>query len=226
MSITWTDDKLPYAAAFDDHYYSIVDGLSESRHVFLAGNRLEARFAELQPSQVFTIGELGFGTGLNFLALLQLWQQVVPAKAQLVYHSLEANPLTMADLAKAHANWPELAAVSENLCQYYNQALQAPVAWGNVTLNLHVGSVDEVLADFPDDINAWFLDGFAPARNPAMWAQRVMAAVGAKAAPGATFATYTAASQVRRDLQAAGFNVSKVKGFGTKREMLVGEKSA
>lgn len=223
--LDWSSPGGPRATAFDDVYYSAADGLAEAETVFLQACQLEQRFCALGPGETFIIGELGFGSGLNVLAAWRMWRACgPPTGARLHCVSVEAAPLPADDMAKAHAHWPELADLSHRLIG----ALPPPVkglhrvdfADDGVSLTLAILPVLDALAALDLQADAWFLDGFAPARNPDMWTDEVLRAVGAKTRPGGLVGTYTVAGAVRRGLAAAGFNVAKVKGFGTKRERL------
>lgn len=226
--LLWKDGQ-PWSARFDDRYFSADSGIDETRHVFLQGNRLAERFAALADRQRFCIGETGFGTGLNFLCAWQLFEQAAPAGAALTFHGVEAHPLDTGTLRTALALWPSLQAQAQALCAAWPG--EAPgrhrLDFGRVQLQL---DLDDVAAALPrwaaHSIDAWFLDGFAPATNPAMWSEPVLAEVARTARPGATLATYTSAGWVRRGLQRAGFQVRRVPGFGSKREMLVGTAAA
>jgi tRNA 5-methylaminomethyl-2-thiouridine biosynthesis bifunctional protein len=225
-SLGWKGGQ-PWSRRFDDRYFSADSGIDEARHVFLHGNRLPGRMASLRDGQVFRIGETGFGTGLNFLCAWQLFDQVAPEGAALEFHSVEAYPLDADGLRAALALWPTLRKPAAAL-----QALWPGAAPGRHRLPVDgirvqlVLDIDDVAAALPSwagqDIDAWFLDGFAPAKNPAMWSSAVLAAVARASRPGASLATYTSAGWVRRGLQHAGFRVRRAPGFGRKREMLVG----
>jgi tRNA 5-methylaminomethyl-2-thiouridine biosynthesis bifunctional protein len=227
--LDWQDGH-PVSRRFGDVYFSRDSGIQESRHVFLAGNRLEARWTALPAGARFTIGETGFGTGLNFCAAWQLWERAAPRDAVLRYVSVERFPLAPDELARALAMWPELAPQASALAAQYTEL--APgwhrfhFADGRVILTLAVGDAEVVLAELAGSCDAWFLDGFAPARNPEMWSERVMAAVGMHSQAGATIATYSVAATVRERLRDAGFSVAKTRGFGRKREMLSGARGA
>ena len=216
--LRWEDGDLPVSERFDDPYYSRADGLAESRHVFLDGNALAERFAGV--TGTFHIAELGFGTGLNMIAALALWRERAPP-GRLHLTSFEKYPLPAADMARALACWPELAAISSELL---GQWPARQLDFGTATLTLVEGDIAETLPGWPGPVDAWFLDGFAPARNPQMWTESVLQGVGRTARQGSTFATYSAAGFVRRGLQAAGFEVEKRPGYGSKREMLTGRK--
>lgn len=213
--LQWEDGDLPVSIQFDDPYYSRADGLAESRHVFLDGNGLLQRFAEDRPLH---IAELGFGTGLNVLAAVHLWRQA-GAGSDLHLTSFEKYPMRTDEMARALAHWPELAGLADAmLAQWPATQISLPCAQLSVVL----GDVSETLPAWEGSADAWFLDGFAPSRNPGMWSDVVLEGVADHTKPCGTFATYTAAGFVRRGLQAAGFTVTKSKGFGSKREMLMG----
>ncbi|QTF92268.1 tRNA (5-methylaminomethyl-2-thiouridine)(34)-methyltransferase MnmD, partial [Halomonas sp. BM-2019] len=221
-----TGEEAPRSATFDDVYFSRHDGRAETEHVFLAANRLPERFAAWQAHRPFVIGETGFGTGLNMLCAWACFDAHAPAGARLHLVSTEKFPLAREDLARALAAWPDLAHRAAALVAQWPE----PVAgvhrlWldGRVTLDLHFGDAAERLALLDGRVDAWFLDGFAPARNPEMWQPALFLAMAARSRPGATFATFTCAGPVKRGLKAAGFHWRKVPGFGRKREMLAGE---
>jgi tRNA 5-methylaminomethyl-2-thiouridine biosynthesis bifunctional protein len=211
----------PYAPAFADCYCSQQDGLAETRHVFLQGNQLPQRW---QRREQFTIAETGFGTGLNFLATWQAWQSDPQRCTRLHFISIEKHPIQRETLRTLLANWPELQACATELLAKYPPLLSGfhrlSLAQGRITLTLCFMDVQAALAELVARVDAWYLDGFAPARNPAMWALPVMQAIARLSHPATTLATYTAASEVRHTLQAAGFSVEKHHGFGKKREML------
>lgn len=229
------DGNTPEAAAFGDIYFSRDNGLAESRHVFLDGNRLQQRWQQLSPRGTFVIGETGFGTGLNFLLAWQLWQQTAPADARLFFISTELYPLTHSELGRALGHWPTLAPLAQPLLAQYPPLLPGYhwLRFGNVTLLLLFGDALHTLPQLADSqhpaiagrnpwaVDAWFLDGFAPAKNPQLWQQALLGDIAALSKPGTTLATFTAAGQVRRDLGAHGFAVQKVPGYGSKREMIV-----
>lgn len=224
----WQDD-VPVSSAFQDVYYNNENGLEESRYIFLQHNRLAERWSTLEdvPGVTFTLGETGFGTGLNFLAAWSLWQGYGFQHARLHYVSVEKFPLNVATLVRAHRAWPELAPLSAKLCASlplpYPGIHRRCFDVDRVTLTLLHGDAADRLEGFNARIDAWFLDGFTPSRNPDMWTPRLFRAITALSHPGTTFATFTCASQVRRDLTATGFVVTKATGFGQKREMCFGE---
>lgn len=213
------------APRYEDVYFSAEDGLAETRHVFLEGNELAQRFAALKPGAVFTIGETGFGTGLNFLAAWRLFVNHAPRGTHLEYVSVEGFPLnadTMRRVLRPFREEINLGALTRQWGPVWPGTHRFGFTKGRVRLMVRVGEVSEMLAGIEASINAWFLDGFAPSRNPAMWCDAVFEQVARLSAPGATLATYTAAGFVRRGLAAVGFEVEKRPGFGTKRDMTAG----
>jgi len=220
-SVSWLDETIPVALRFDDPYYSKTDGLAETRHVFLAGNNLAERFATNDGT--FTIAELGFGTGLNFLAAFQLWRETAPPGARLTYLSFERYPLPVADIRHALSRWPELTDQTDALLADWNPGFEFfEFNDGAVSAAVFFTDANIRLPQLTFQADAWFLDGFAPSKNPDLWSADLMQQVCKHTRPGGTFATYTAAGWVRRNLQNAGFEVSRVPGHGTKREMMRG----
>ncbi|QPH53859.1 tRNA (5-methylaminomethyl-2-thiouridine)(34)-methyltransferase MnmD [Pontivivens ytuae] len=210
--ILWRENGTPVSARFDDPYYSVEDGWAETRHVFLAGNDLLAR---LTPG--FHVAELGFGTGLNLMAL------AAEAPCPIRFTSFEAFPLARDDMARAAARFPGLAPQAEALLAAYRPE-GGRFQLGPVSVELIIGDARATLPRWDGLADAWFLDGFAPARNPELWSKALMAEVGRHTAPAGTFATYTSAGAVRRALTAAGFTVTKRPGYGRKREMSTGRR--
>ncbi|MFN3936807.1 MAG: tRNA (5-methylaminomethyl-2-thiouridine)(34)-methyltransferase MnmD [Gemmobacter sp.] len=210
--LDWREGDVPVSRRYEDPYFSLRDGLSETRHVFLAGNDLPARF---RPG--FHIAELGFGTGLNMLAALIAWRAAGIA-GSLRFTSFEAHPLPACDIARALATFPEAAAVAAPFLAAWSDGMRRFRAEG-LEAEIIVGDARLTLPSWDGAADAWFLDGFSPARNPELWEPGLMRAVASHTAPGGTFATYTAAGHVRRALQAAGFRVERAAGFGAKRHM-------
>jgi tRNA U34 5-methylaminomethyl-2-thiouridine-forming methyltransferase MnmC len=206
---------VPVSARFDDPYFSLEDGLAESRHVFLAGNGLPERF---RPG--FHVAELGFGTGLNALAAWAAWRAAgVPG--DLRFTSFEAFPMALEDMRRALAAWPEIAALAALLPEGWRPGTGAPRLPG-LRLTVVTGDARETVPRWAERADAWFLDGFGPAKNPEMWEPALMAEVARHTVAGGTLATYSAAGPVRRALAAAGFTVERVKGYGRKRHMTRG----
>lgn len=235
--LSWGADGAPFSQQFGDIYFSRDDGLQETEYVFLQQNRLAERWRALDPERpgVFVIGETGFGTGLNFFSAWRLWRSCAPASWRLHFVSVEKFPLDRAQLRTALQQWPQFADLSAQLLRHYpprtpgHHRLQVD---RDIVLQLLFGDAEAMLdslhdsaaAALPDGcaIDAWFLDGFAPAKNPAMWSDALFAHIGRLSRAGTTFATFTVAGAVKRGLQAAGFAIEKFAGFGTKRQMLRG----
>lgn len=233
-NLEFNAEGTPVSRDFDDVYFSNDNGLEETRYVFLEGNHLSTRFPE-HPRRLFVVAESGFGTGLNFLTLWQAFDCFRAAYPEatlqrLHFISFEKFPLTAHDLRLAHQRWPELAHWTEQLQTQWPPAIggchRLILDDGRVTLDLWLGDINDLTDKLDDSMNqkvdAWFLDGFAPAKNPDMWSPHLFSAMARLARPGATLATFTSAGFVRRGLQEAGFTMRKTKGFGRKRDMLVG----
>ncbi len=213
---------MPYSTAFGDHFYCQTDGRAECGHVFLAGNGLPERW---QAGGDFTIGELGFGTGLNVCETFRQWKTQRKPGARLCFVSFELFPLNGPDIDRALSRWPELDAERQALLRLWPEQPE-----GIIDLDLDeatrlcviCGPALERLGASDRLFDAFYLDGFAPSRNPDMWSPALMQATHDHTRPGGSFATYAAAGFVRRNLQAAGFAVERRPGFAGKREMLCG----
>ncbi|WP_298853717.1 tRNA (5-methylaminomethyl-2-thiouridine)(34)-methyltransferase MnmD [uncultured Ruegeria sp.] len=208
--LTWTEDQIPVSDRFDDPYYSLQNGLEETRHVFLAGNDLPARF-----TPGFHIAELGFGTGLNLLTVWSEWEKSSQT-GSLRFTSFEAFPMAPEDMRHALEAFPELQPWSSRFLAHWNGR-----ACNLETLQFEViiGDARETLPHWTGLADAWFLDGFSPAKNPELWGAGLMQDVANHTVTGGTAATYTAAGFVRRGLEDAGFNVTRTPGYGRKRHM-------
>lgn len=220
--LDWTPDGAPRAQRHGDVYFSAQDGLAETRAVFLRGCGLPEAW---EGRETFTVAETGFGTGLNFLALWQLWQAHRPAPgAQLTFFSFEGFPLRREDAQRALQAWPELAGMAQALAARWPGPVRGvrSIAFpeDGVRLVLHLGDIREMLPQSRFLADAWFLDGFSPAKNEEMWGDWIYPHVAQRSAPGARLATFTVAGAVRRGLAAAGFGVAKAEGHGRKRERL------
>ncbi len=224
--LDWSDPAGPRSTRFGDVYFSRDGGPAETRHTFINGNRLEERWSTLPADRPgsFVIAETGFGTGLNFLCASQLWERLAPPGWHLHYVSAEAAPLRDADLRRAHQGWPEFAALSARLCALYPPPVpgfhRLAIAPGRVTLTLLHGDAAEQFAALEARVDAWFLDGFAPACNPGAWDASLFSQVARLSGPGTTCASFTVARGVREQLTEGGFTVSREPGFGRKRQML------
>jgi len=215
--IIWRDGDVPISLRFDDPYFSLEGGLAETRHVFLGGNDLPARFRD-----GFHIAELGFGTGLNLLASLAAWREAgIPGRFH--YTSFEAYPITAQEMSRAQSAFPELAEIASTLEPHWQGGARSLVL-PDLDFTLITGDARETLPRWRGLADAWFLDGFSPAKNPELWQPELMAEVGAHTAPGGTAATYSAAGLVRGGLAAAGFSVTRQPGYGRKRHMTVAAK--
>ncbi|QOC22946.1 bifunctional tRNA (5-methylaminomethyl-2-thiouridine)(34)-methyltransferase MnmD/FAD-dependent 5-carboxymethylaminomethyl-2-thiouridine(34) oxidoreductase MnmC [Wenzhouxiangella sp. AB-CW3] len=222
---TWTDGT-PASVQYHDHYFSAGQGMAESEQVFIQANRLPERFTRLDNDGLFVIGETGFGTGLNCLLAARSFRQHAPEQARLHLISTELHPLGRDDLGRSLAAWPELSEWSERLLAAYPPpapGAHAIVLGDGVTLTLMLGDALTLLQHHDLQADAWFLDGFAPARNPAMWQPPLLTTIAERSRPGATLGTFTAAGAVRRGLADAGFIVERQPGFGRKRHRLTGQ---
>jgi len=205
---------------FGDVYFSLDGGLAQARHVFIDGNDLRPRFAAVSGG-TFQVAELGFGTGLNFIATWAAWesaQHLRRATARLVYTGFELYPLAPADMARALSGFPSLASYARGLVAALAHEPTGAM-FESVCLRVIVGDARGCLPAQPWQADAWFLDGFAPAKNPQLWEPALLRQVFAHTKAGGTAATYTAAGGVRRALAGAGFRVMRIKGCGRKRHM-------
>ncbi|MCM8513308.1 FAD-dependent 5-carboxymethylaminomethyl-2-thiouridine(34) oxidoreductase MnmC [Acinetobacter bereziniae] len=219
--------EVPISKQFGDVYFSKDNGLLETRHVFLNGNDLETRLGALRDFEYFCVGETGFGTGLNILALWQLWQQVRPDNhSHLHVISVEKFPLSKQDLIRALSVWSELKGFSQQLIEQYPlpiagcHRLNFPEA--RFSIDLWLGDAHDVfpLIAKTHPVNAWFLDGFAPSCNPDMWEANVLNNLIRLSDIGTTFASFSVAGVLKRGLTQHGITISRPRGFGHKREML------
>ncbi|MGN0932679.1 tRNA (5-methylaminomethyl-2-thiouridine)(34)-methyltransferase MnmD [Falsigemmobacter intermedius] len=216
--LEWKEGDVPVSLRFDDPYFSLGNGLAETRHVFLAGNDLPERFRD-----GFSIAELGFGTGLNMLATwIALRDQGF--QGEMRYTSFEGYPLEADEIDRALRAFPEAHAVAAPFLEQWGAGSRV-ITLPGLRAEILIGDVRERLPAWTGRADAWYLDGFSPAKNPEMWGADLMAEVGRHTAPGGTFATYTAAGHVRRALGEAGFAVERVPGFGHKRHMSRGVKA-
>lgn len=219
--LVWTEAGEPRSGRYGDVYFSAEDGLAESRAVFLQGCDLPNAWARRAH---FTVAELGFGTGLNIAALLDLWRRHRPENGRLHIFSVEGYPLSREEARRALSAWPEIEAATSALIDRWPNAkpgfhrLDLPEF--DAVLDLAVGEVDRALSQWSGRADAWFLDGFAPSTNPAMWSDAVLDLIAARSAPNARIATFTVAGAVRRGLGERGFLVEKRPGHGRKRERL------
>ncbi|MBA6095731.1 bifunctional tRNA (5-methylaminomethyl-2-thiouridine)(34)-methyltransferase MnmD/FAD-dependent 5-carboxymethylaminomethyl-2-thiouridine(34) oxidoreductase MnmC [Pseudomonas juntendi] len=224
--IDWDDQGRPHSRQYDDVYFAVNEGIEETKHVFLGQTRLAERFANLPAHSSLVIGETGFGTGMNFFCAWQLFDQHAPSGARLHFVSVEKYPLGAADMARAVRLWPELAAYTEPLLAQYVAVhpgfQQFTFAEGRVTLTLLIGDVLAQLPQLDAQVDVWFLDGFAPAKNPDMWTPQLFAQLARLSHSGTVLGTFTTTGWVRRSLVEAGFAMKKVPGIGKKWEVMSG----
>lgn len=220
--VEWRDDNL-FNVEYGDVYFSSAGGSREAENVFLAGNEL---FSRWRAARQFAIGELGFGTGLNFLVTLRHWRSIAPADARLHYLAIERAPLTLDTARAVWARFPELHDEAELLAAAYPDAVagfhRRVLCAGRVSLTLVWGEASAMLPQLDGVLDAWYFDGFAPRCNPDMWQMPIAQQMARLSRAQATVATYSVAGVVRDALQASGFAIEKRPGFGAKREMLVG----
>jgi len=214
-NLTWKDSN-PTSKEFDDIYFSTEDGLAETGYVFIDGNNLKKRWENNNSD--FTIIETGFGTGLNFFSAYDLWLKL-NINATLNFISIERYPLESEDIKKAISVYGEFSETLDKFLAHYPSA--------NINLNKCKLTIlfEDILTALPKIVtkaDAWFLDGFAPAKNPQMWCDQLYNTMSVKTSKKGTFSTFTSAGIVRRSLIENGFDVKKIKGYGKKREMLKG----
>jgi len=246
--LVWDDQGLPRSRTFNDLYFSTENGLEESRYVFLKGNQLEQRWQNLNDGEQFVIAETGFGSGLNLLAAADLWLKTAPKSAQLHFISTELYPMRREDLQRTlscwpergRPRWPELGELAGQLIDNY-PALTPGFHRFELTSNIRVTLIfEDVIDAFSQlsptlatklwnyrnwDVDAWFLDGFTPSKNPEMWADTLFPLINRLSANTTTAATFSCAESVRRGLNNWGFDIEKIPGFGRKREMLVARRN-
>lgn len=222
-----TQHQQPHSNHFDDIYFSHEDGIAETKHVFINGNDLINRWQKNHKVDDFVVAETGFGTGLNLLVLLQQWQLTKDKPKHLHFISVEKHPLSFDDIQKAHQAFPALGPFSQQLLSiwrglddHFRCGIQRFELNQEVSLTLAFGDATENLKQLHATVDAWFLDGFAPKKNPDMWHDELITEINRLSRPGSTLATFTAAGDIRRRLEAQGFVVTKVPGFGKKREMI------
>jgi tRNA 5-methylaminomethyl-2-thiouridine biosynthesis bifunctional protein len=245
--IHWNDQGQPVSTQFDDIYFSTDDGLTETQYVFLQANALKERFKNIANHATFVIAETGFGTGLNFLAACQLWAKAGNPSAHLHFISVEKYPLEKTAIQRALSIWPELHEFQQTLLENYPTTISG---FHRIVLNHNISLtliIDDAVAGFQQliasppirktithtmpplvarqwqGVDAWFLDGFAPSKNPDMWSDDLFTLMSQLSHAQTTFSTFTAAGIVRRGLAKAGFTIEKLAGYGHKREMIRGD---
>jgi len=236
--LSWNEQGEPTSALFGDIYFSTTDGLAESSYVFIEQNALLEQWQATTQS-FYVIGETGFGSGLNFLVTWQAFESFRLSNPnhplrRLYFTSFEKYPLTTTDLKSSHDRWPQLQQHAVQLQSKYplpvggchRLSLPAGNNGAQIILDLWIGDINDTITQISHNenglVNAWFLDGFAPSKNPEMWNQPLYNNMAKLSTDNASLATFTAAGDVRRGLIEAGFVITKVKGFGKKREMITG----
>ena len=232
--VHFNESGTPVADHFDDVYFSNDSGIDETQHVFVAGNDLDERWQQW-PNPTFVIAETGFGTGLNFLVAMRAFNEFRAANPdhplkRLYFITTEKFPLPQQDMQRALEAFPALKNEAQALASLYPMGLEGchRLHFDNhsTTLDLWIGDVHELLPQWHSPVNglidAWFLDGFAPSKNPDMWTDALFSQMARLSKTGTTFGTFTAAGIVKRGLAGVGFTVKKRNGFGRKRDMLTG----
>lgn len=239
-NITFQNDGSPYSSQFNDIYFDTNQGTSQSQCVFIDGNNISARLAKCQ--DIFVIAETGFGTGLNFLLVLEVFQQIKQQQSQqgllstkaskLRFISVEKYPLSKAQLAQSLKFLPLLQPYSQQLIAQYPEQPSEDISLsfldGAVTLELIFNDATLGLTQLANEkttrvstiVDAWFLDGFSPAKNPDMWHERLFEQITRLSKEQATLSTFTVSGKVKRQLILAGFRVEKHQIPGKKNEML------
>jgi tRNA U34 5-methylaminomethyl-2-thiouridine-forming methyltransferase MnmC len=210
--IEWKESGVPVSTKFDDPYFSLEDGVAETRHVFLQGNDLPRRFRD-----GFRIGELGFGTGLNLLVVWDAWVQSCQ-RGTLSFTSFEAYPMSREDMAQAHQTFPDFDGRRDALLNAWTPE-GGEMSFPGLEVNVIIGDARQTVPRWHGLADAWFFDGFSPAKNPELWEPELLHDIYRHTGPFGTAATYTAAGAVRRALEAAGFAVQRTQGYGRKRHM-------
>ena len=232
--VHFNESGTPVADHFDDVYFSNDSGIDETQHVFVAGNDLAERWQQWR-NPTFVIAETGFGTGLNFLVAMRAFNEFRAANPdhplkRLYFITTEKFPLPQQDMQRALEAFPALKDEAQALASLYPMGLEGchRLHFDNhsTTLDLWIGDVHDLLPQWhsPENglIDAWFLDGFAPSKNPDMWTDALFSQMARLSKTGTTFGTFTAAGIVKRGLAGVGFTIKKRNGFGRKRDMLTG----
>lgn len=225
--LEWDAHNIPRSKTFHDIYFSPEDGAAESEHVFLAQNNLLERWKE---ARTFAIGEIGFGTGLNFFLTWQLWRRNRAANSLLHYLSCEQYPLKAEDISRALSRWPALAPLVDAFLKQYTPLVpgfhRLSFPDHGLFLTLLIGDAACTLKEAHATVDAWYLDGFAPEKNPQSWNDQILTEIARLTPAGGSLSTFTASGSVRRKLIELGFEVEKFRGFGSKRESLRGKKTS
>ncbi len=220
--ISWLSGQ-PFNLQFFDIYFSRENGMAEKEYVFLHNNHLPERW---RGKKQFVIAETGFGSGLNFLTTVHHWLKSSNDTACLQYIAIDKFPLSQEDLRQALSHWPQLNHLLSEFILHYPPAVPGfhhiPLFKHRVVLTFILGDVETGLKQMSANVDAWYLDGFSPEKNPEMWTKPVFQKIAGLSKKNTSFSTFTAAGLVRRGLSEVGFNVEKIKGYDQKREMLRG----
>ena len=234
MTIRWDAKGVPHSLIFRDKYFCTQNGYEECCYVADKGNRLRERFLELDPNTkgIFTIIETGFGTGLSFCCAWQLWEQCAPVSWSLHFISIELYPLSTEDVTRALDVWPALSSYKEQLSAQYKPFdsgikhfhFNKPKVQLTIVFEDVVVALKEIFEQgiAPHGADAWLLNGFSPFKNPLMWSTDVFKGMALVSREGTTLSTFTVAVAVREGLEAQGFAVERIPGYGTKRHVLKG----
>ena len=223
-NLSWQESGHPYSVDFDDIYFSASDPIGESTYVFIEGNQLRQRFKSFE-GKVFTVGEIGFGSGLNFLLSRKLWLELSNRGNRLHYLAFESHPLSHKQLLQFSKLWPELSNEYESLAEQFPaecSGCHRLFLGDSVILDLHFGDATQRMTnlDHRSGVNAWYLDGFKPVNNQDLWHTPLLNELTRLSNKGTTLATYSVAGEFRRSLESTGFRCNKLPGFGKKRHML------
>ncbi|NML32164.1 bifunctional tRNA (5-methylaminomethyl-2-thiouridine)(34)-methyltransferase MnmD/FAD-dependent 5-carboxymethylaminomethyl-2-thiouridine(34) oxidoreductase MnmC [Paraburkholderia antibiotica] len=224
--LAFRDNGSPFSPLYDDIYHSAVGALEQAHYVFLGGNALPERW---QRRRIFTVLETGFGMGINFLVTWAAWRSDPSRCERLHFVSTEKHPFSAADLRHVHATTfsdPLVAELADALANAWPMLVPGTHRLefddGRVVLTLIFADAAESLPTLRLRADAFYLDGFAPAKNPELWSPAIFKSLARVAGEDATFATYSSAGEIKRALTQCGFEYRKVDGFGWKRAMLVG----
>jgi tRNA 5-methylaminomethyl-2-thiouridine biosynthesis bifunctional protein len=220
--LEWNAQGEPFACEFSDRYFNSINGLEEAQQIFIKNNQLIEHWQ--CRNRTFVIVELGFGSGLNCFATWQHFLETAPSNQILQFVSIEQHPFSLEDFKRANERWISLKSLSDQYIKSYPPLIKGchRRVFGRVIIDAWFEEVSQALSQMEGQVDAWFLDGFSPSKNPQMWDKKLFEEMARLSKQNATFSTFTAASQVRKDLLSAGFHVEKIAGFGNKRESLCG----
>ena len=220
--LNFNKDGIPCSEQFGDPYFSLANPLAESQYVFLDSSNIIDRWM----NKHFTIAELGFGFGINFITTANHWNTSSQPNHRLHYISIEKYPVLTDDLAQCYKQLNIASPIIDSLLQNYPPLVEGfhRIEFNdyNIVLTLIFGDADDYLEQCEFEADAWFLDGFSPSKNKALWSNDIAEHIQRLTKKGGTLSTYSAASEVRKSFSKVGFDITKLSGYGKKREMLVG----